>query len=127
MNIEFHYEKVGASAIPLDIKLYNGIETFYQDHLIIRDNTGVIKFYCDFPSNTDCFLEFTTDAKEVVFDTLTFTTIKLDDYWSLTTECVSAQKIENGLESEESNYDGLFYVGTLRYQISRPIFKWLIS
>jgi len=127
MNIELCYQKVGASHIPLDVKLYNDDAVFYQDHVVITDNVGSIKFWCDFPSNCDCFLEFTTSAPVVVYDTVTFTQIKLDDYWELTTECVTAHKIENGIVSDEANYDSLFYTGSLRYQIHRPIFKWAIS
>jgi hypothetical protein len=127
MNIEIFYDKVGASVIPMQVKLFNAQEVFYQDHISIIDNAGSVKFYCDYPSNIECFLEFTTDAKEVVYDTLTFTAFKFDDYWHLTTECVTAQKIENGVCSTESNYDCLFYVGSLRYKIFRPVFKWATS
>jgi hypothetical protein len=127
MNIELFYQKEGGSHIPVKLSLNSADHCFYNNEFLVTESNGSFKFYCDFPFNADCFIDITVTDSNVIPDHITITQINLDDFWELKTKCWSGYKIENNIMSEENDYNSIFYIGTLRYYIKRPLMGWIIS
>jgi hypothetical protein len=123
MNIEVFYKKEGATIIPVTVTLRDENKIYYNNVYNLEDNNGSLKFYCDFPFAQECWLDFTVTDSRVIPDHITIQHFRLDDFWEVITKTLLGTR----LDSSETNYNSIFYIGTLRYKIHRPIINWLIS
>lgn len=130
MNIEIHYKKEGENPVVLDISMHNNIDIFYKSTYTIDKNCGMVKFYCDWPFGTFCYADFSSRDPEVIVNYITITRFVFDDFWS------SPDLVHNGMNcpadpsstlasTDSSDFNSIFYVGTLRYTIPpRPLLNW---
>jgi len=131
MNIEIYYTKEGASTIPIIVSLRDATSTsiYFKKIYSIQQNTGCIKFFCDWPFSTNINLDFTTEDKNVEFDYFTITKFIFDDFWEsvdLTMKgTILLNKDSNQIVTSSCDYNSLYYTGTLRYSIPRrPMTNW---
>jgi hypothetical protein len=121
VKIKIYYDKVGERTIPVTVSLYSVGEIFYSEQHLVT-SPGVMEFDCTFPTGTDCLLDFTvTDT--IANDYITITQMSFDGFWDLKTQCLHGTKIT---DTHESFHNSIFYAGTLRYEISRPIVDWAV-
>ena len=132
MNIEIKYNKVGESDIPLNIKLHNLSEIFYNNEFLISENNGSLQFYCDWPFHTESYLEFSTQEENISSDYITFIQFIFDDFWNSVDLTHRGKNIPSNtntndqyIDTQDSTSNSLFFAGTLQYKIPhRPLCNW---
>jgi hypothetical protein len=126
MNVSINYSKQGTDNIPITVSMHD----FIREYLITSAN-GSIDFYNDWPYNTDCYLDITTNSTNIVNNNIEITSFDFDDFWKFKTRVYTGQNIYiPQLENQPvlTGNNVLFFTGTLRYTIPpRPISNWVFD
>jgi len=127
MNIEVFFKKQGILAIPITVSMHNGVEIFFKEKFNVQED-GSIKFYCDWPYNTLCYFDFSTNSDTITSNQITIARFIFDEFWDSIDLTYKGENlpIEDMSIANVIDSNGLFYIGTLRYTIPpRPLVNWV--